>query len=608
MEEALRDSEGYFKALFDGARDAILIADAGTGIIEDANKEAESLFRYPREELIGAHFSKLHPPEKREMFTRYFEKHVKKGGHPPIQTLILTGDGRPLDADLSSTVINLANGRKVTYGVFRDITERLKAEEERRKVTAERAAIIESMGDGLVKLDMDGNITETNPALERMLGYERNELIGRNILSLLTGKVNGETLQKVMSFFSTAVEGKMPSPTEIPAHTKDGRPITISFSGSFIKDPSGEPIAMVATIREVTDIVRAREELRASQRRFSHFVEGIPEGVFVVDAEGRPAYANHAFQLLIGKSIQEIERGLDDMSLLETFGAYVSGTDQPYPAERDPLVRALSGEGSTTSDMEIRWPDKDVPVEVTGAPIYDENGDILYAVAIYRNIMERKKAEEKIRASLNEKELLLKEIHHRVKNNLQIIISLLNLQSQTLADPKVQEVLKDSQERIRAMALIHEKLYKSTDLATIEFSDYVRNLVDRLLRTYAMRPGAVSLKLELEDIRLGIDEAIPCGLIVNELVTNSLVHAFLGDREGKILVTLRPEGGNMGYLVVADDGVGLPEGLDFRHTTSLGLQVVCTLVDQLDGSIELDRSKGTEFRIRFQAISHMKRL
>ena len=168
--------------------------------------------------------------------------------------------------------------------------------------------------------------------------------------------------------------------------------------------------------------------------------------------------------------------------------------------------------------------------------------------------------------------------------------------------------LNESQERIRAMALIHEKLYKSTDLATIEVSDYVRNLVDRLLRTYATRPGAVSLKLELEDIRLGIDEAIPCGLIVNELVTNSLVHAFLGDRKGEIRVTLRPESGDKGYLVVADDGVGLPEGLDFRHTTSLGLQMVCTLVEQLDGSIELDRSKGTEFRIRFQANSHKKRL
>jgi len=218
-----------------------------------------------------------------------------------------------------------------------------------------------------------------------------------------------------------------------------------------------------------------------------------------------------------------------------------------------------------------------------------------------RRIEERTRAEEQVRASLAEKEVLLKEIHHRVKNNLQVISSLLNLQSDTVQDEESLEVLRESQNRIRSMAFVHENLYQSEDLARIDFGRYIRNLSSYLFSSYSVNPSLIRLRLDVADVYLGVDTVIPCGLIVNELISNSLKHAFPEGREGEIHVDLRMEDGQV-VLVVGDDGVGLPEGLNLQRTETLGLQLVDTLIGQLEGSIELDNSKGTTFRIVFEAI------
>ncbi|HWW73823.1 MAG TPA: histidine kinase dimerization/phosphoacceptor domain -containing protein, partial [Pyrinomonadaceae bacterium] len=219
---------------------------------------------------------------------------------------------------------------------------------------------------------------------------------------------------------------------------------------------------------------------------------------------------------------------------------------------------------------------------------------------ILRDITERKREEGKIKSSLREKEILLKEIHHRVKNNLQIISSLLNLQSTHIRDPRALEVFKEGQGRVRSMALIHEKLYQSDDLARVDFSEYISNLAAYLFRSYAMNAGGVRLGVEAEGVMLGVDTAIPCGLIVNELVSNSLKHAFPGGQGGSIKITLRPEGPERLKLCVSDDGVGLPPGFDVHDTPSLGLQLVNTLARQLGGAVEVGGGAGAEFNITFR--------
>ena len=217
---------------------------------------------------------------------------------------------------------------------------------------------------------------------------------------------------------------------------------------------------------------------------------------------------------------------------------------------------------------------------------------------LQREVLECDRVEQELRNSLQEKEVLLKEIHHRVKNNLQVISSLLNLQAGTIEDPDAVETLKESQSRIRSMAFVHESLYQSDNLSEVDLGRYIHVLTTHLFRTYKINTSLISLDIDAEDAGLSVDATIPCGLIINELISNSLKYAFPGGREGRIYVDLHSENGQL-TLIAGDDGVGFAEDVDFRNTESLGLQLVNTLVDQIDGTIELNGKEGTEFRITF---------
>ena len=214
-------------------------------------------------------------------------------------------------------------------------------------------------------------------------------------------------------------------------------------------------------------------------------------------------------------------------------------------------------------------------------------------------IGERQRTQEQIQATLEEREILLKEIHHRVKNNLQLIASLLSMQARRISDPATLEVFADSQSRVHSMALIHERLYKSESLAEIDFGVYVRALANDLLPSHAAHPESIRLDIDVVDIALDLDTAVPCGLIVNELVTNALKYAFPDGREGSIHIGFaHPE--SIFVLVVRDDGVGVPKDLDLQQTTSLGLRLVRILTEQLEGEISFNTNhQGTEVVITF---------
>ena len=209
---------------------------------------------------------------------------------------------------------------------------------------------------------------------------------------------------------------------------------------------------------------------------------------------------------------------------------------------------------------------------------------------------------EKIEKSLREKEVLLKEIHHRVKNNMQVISSLLRLQSRHVKDKEALELFNESRNRIYSMALIHESLYQAKDLTRIDFAGYVRRLTRDLFRTYSVGPNEIKLKMEIKDVFLNVNTGIPCGLIINELVTNSLKHAFPDGKNGEIQVGLYKRKKGEFTLNVRDNGTGFPEDFDFQNTESLGMQIVISLVEQLDGTIELDKGEGTSFTIGFREL------
>jgi PAS domain S-box-containing protein len=242
---------------------------------------------------------------------------------------------------------------------------------------------------------------------------------------------------------------------------------------------------------------------------------------------------------------------------------------------------------------------KRIHVSLTLSPVMDPSGHIMGASKIARDITAQKQAEESIRASLREKELLLKEVYHRVKNNLQIISSLLNLQSGLMTDPRAQEALLECTSRIQSMALLHEQLYLAKDLSQIDMGNYLRSMTAQITDSYLRTPGTISSRVDVpEGLSMSMDAAIPCGLIINELYSNCLKHAFCDGRNGSVLVQLHHERRRF-VLQVSDDGVGFPAHLDFRRTTTLGLQLVCTLTRQLKGEVEMKSDNGTLFAITF---------
>ncbi|MBC7185633.1 MAG: PAS domain S-box protein [Calditrichaeota bacterium] len=337
---------------------------------------------------------------------------------------------------------------------------------------------------------------------------------------------------------------------------------------------------------------RAKDQLRRTEERFRAIVEGTQAFLMNVDLRGRITYANEAAVRALGFTSQEELLG-------QRYLRFVHPDDRPrvaqaYKQQVLTRQRSLFLEFRTVDKHgQVRWFSFMTNPMIEGDEVVGQNG-------VAQDITARKMAEETLAASLREKEMLLKEIHHRVKNNMQVVCSLLNLQCDRVTSPEAAQALRDSQNRVKSMALIHEKLYRSASLSRIDFGEYLQSLVSGLVRSYATN-GRVGTELAVEKVELGVDQAIPCGLIVNELVSNALKHAFPEQQEGMIRVRFQREDGRC-LLAVADNGVGFPSALDFRATNSLGMQLVTTLVDQLEGEIQLLRDgPGTHFSISFPA-------
>ncbi len=299
------------------------------------------------------------------------------------------------------------------------------------------------------------------------------------------------------------------------------------------------------------------------------FLEAAPDALVVVDARGAITIVNGLTERMFGFSREELIGQSIEILVPDRSGRRKDGTQ--------------------------------FPVEISLAPLQTESG--LFVSAAIRDISERKLVEDKLRTSLQEKEVLLKEIHHRVKNNLQIVSSMLNLQMDQLEDERARSLFQESQSRVRSIAMFHETLYQSKDLAHVDMGEYVTNLGKGLFATWGVRPGTVGLEVDAEDVPLGVDAALACGLIVNELVTNSLKHAFPDGRRGTIAISLHANESGI-TLEVRDDGAGFPAHLDLQRPSSLGLRLVDILTRQVRGTLHLDRSHGTRFVICFPRGDH----
>lgn len=372
---------------------------------------------------------------------------------------------------------------------------------------------------------------------------------------------------------------------DLDARRKDGTKIPVEISLSPVW--SGDERLVMAAVRDVTERRLAERE----QGLLAAIVESSEDAIIGKSLDGRIETWNAGATRLYGYSLEEVLG--QPITLLTP------------PDRLDDVSRALKsvGRGETVASHETVQRRQDgslVDVSISHSPIRDRTGRVTGVSTIARDISARVQVERRLEASLAEKEVLLREIHHRVKNSLQVISSLLNLQGRRVAEAHARDLLVEAQTRVRSIALVHEKLYGSRDLGSIQFGDYLRALTSALSTTYGASARRIALRVEAADVRLPIEAAVPCGLLVNELVSNALKHAYPTGRTGSVEVALR-SGAAAGELclTVADDGVGFPEGLDYLRVSSLGMQLVCSLAKQLRGAIELDRGSGTRFSVRF---------
>lgn len=474
-------------------------------------------------------------------------------------------------------------------------TKRLKAEALLIKSEEKYRTILETIEEIYFEVDLAGNLIFFNKAMIRTFGRTRKELMGLNYREYTSPEEAKRLFSVFNDIFRTGLPGKI---KDLEVFDKSGAVRRIEGSAYLLRDSSGNPIGFRGILFDRTDQKQMEDDLKISEERYCTIIEEIEEGYYELDLKGNYTFVNDFQVRLLGYSRDEMI-GMN----------YRMITPPEKVKEGYEIYNRVYQTGGIIKKVNLIQIRKDgIPliVENSISPLRNRQGVIVGFRGISRDSTESKRAEEQILASLKEKEILLREIHHRVKNNLQVVQSLLNLQAGKMKDPLAIEAFRDSRDRIRAMALVHEKLYQSVNLAFIDMSDYLKNLGIRIFHSSQVYSDLVQFKVEARDIHLGVDMAVPVGLIVTELISNALKYAFHclkkegSGKEGKGELFLRFSQGEGNFiLIVADNGIGLPEEIDLSTTDSLGFQLVTALVEQLHGTIEVIREKGTAFRITF---------
>ena len=497
-------------------------------------------------------------------------------------------NGRPIVIHVTASRIYDCHGNVVgAIESMRDMTEQVRVKTALEESETKFRTIFEYSPVGIALGGMDGRMIDCNPKFCEIVGYSADEL--RNMY--FVDYTHPDDVRQDIKFIKDVREGLRKEFQIIKRYIrKDGTIVWVNLTASYIRDSGGIPRYSMGIAEDITEKRKIIETLKESESMFRTLMDTAACAILIIQ-DDRIEYVNPATEAMIGYSEEQMRgRMVTDIRLMINekmrnghAGHDIGSGGQSVDTNRYEL-KIICGDGQE------KWIDA-----TTG--VMDYRGRPALLVTAF-DITERKIAEDRIKASLAEKEVLLKEVHHRVKNNLQIISSLLSIQSDNIKDHHALEVLRDSQNRIRSIAFVHEKLYQSGDLSKINFVEYIEVITMHLFKTYGANPVRVRIRLDIDNVPLSMDTAVPCGLIINELVTNALKYAFPGERNGEIHITLKPGQDTM-TLKVSDNGVGLPESLDYKNTPSVGLQLVNMLTEQIGGDIELDRHCGTCFTITF---------
>ncbi|MCZ7401919.1 MAG: PAS domain S-box protein [Candidatus Methanoperedens sp.] len=602
-EYSLKLSEKKYRDLFDNANDAICIVDTDLKFT-DINTKTLELTGYSKEEILKMSIFDLIPREQVPRSNEEFKKLREKGHYEKFIGKLVTKSGSMIDVEVNSSAIIEDNRIIGSMDILRDITVRKLAEDALRESEGQLKRAHRAAHLGNWEWDLITN--ELYWAEENYIIHGIDPQKVKPSYEAFIQVVDPAEQEFVNKAVADALAGKRSFDIDYTVSRPDnGEKCVINSKADVIVDSAGKAVKMVGTVQDITERKQAEATIREREERLHQAVRVSQIGIFDHDHLTDSIYWSPEQRHIYGF-------GHEEPITLSAFFKHLYPEDSERIAEAVRRAHDPAGDGSF--DVEHRIVDRNGSihwVSTRSRTHFEGEGSLrrpVRTVGAVADITERKSAEEKIETSLKEKEILLREIHHRVKNNMQIISSLLGLASGSIKDKKYADMFHESQNRITSMSLIHEKLYRSRDLAKIDLKEYIRDLANAIFQSCGVKNGMIVLNINIENVHLGVDHSIPLGLIVNELITNSLKYAFPGERKAEIKVSLHLIDENTFELIISDNGVGIPYNVDFRKTESLGLRLVTLLVEnQLKGKIDLDRSKGTEFNIKFQGNNNGKK-
>ena len=581
-EEKLRESEEKFRTAFMISPDSINISRLEDGMYVSINQGFIQLTGYSESDVIGKTSLDIHIWDNPGDRQRLVEGLKKDGFVRNLEARFLRKDGSITYGLISAAVIDLG-GIPHIFSITRDINELKHTEAALRENEEKFRRLFETSRDFLYITSMDGRIIEVNKAASVMSGYSIEELKRINITEIYLDPHERGMIVKEISQWGY-VEN-----FEIKGKRKDGVVIDALVTSTIIRDGDGNVIGFQGSIKNITERKQMDEALKQSEAKYRRMVQTANEGVIVLDTSTQMTLVNQQMADMLGYTIEELlgrklesllfEEDLSDHQAQMTLGA------QGQNAVYERCFRRKDGSRLWTL--------------ISATSTTDAEGNFDGAFSMITDITERKRAEAKIHAALEEKETLLREVHHRVKNNLQVIIALIKMQARSIQDAGTTQFLKALEGQAHTMALVYEQLYQSKNLAQVNMAQYLGQLTANVLDTYGRR-DAIQLHLDAS-LALDVAQATPCGLIVNELFSNILKYAFPPGFEEipTVNITLRQDGETY-YLTVSDNGVGFPPGYDWRASQSMGLRLINLWVThQLGGTLTINGKPGTTFAIVF---------
>jgi PAS domain S-box-containing protein len=640
--DTIKENEEKFSIVFNKAPLPVSLGRLRDGLLVDVNEAWTETFGFDRSQAIGRTPEELGISTNREERARVYADLQEKGS---ISNLELTG----YRTHANPSAVILANLEVLEFGrenyVFasaQDITDRKRAEEALAASERKYRELVETANSIIIRWDNQGIIRFINDFGLRFFGYSAGELVNRHVMTLMP-KVetsSGRDLDVLVKDILNHPEKHTYVPNE--NITRDGRIVWVAWTNKAILDEQGNVLEILAIGNDITTLKETEKALQNSNTRLELLttigqrllraedpqliVEDLCRLVmahidcqfffnYLVDIPGRRMQLNACAGISAEEadSIRQLDFGVAVCGCVARDGErMIAENIRSSHDPRTELARSFGAQAYCCHPMKVqdeligtlsfgtrtrkRFSSDEVELMKT---VTDQVAVAMQRLLANRALLE---SEDRIRASLAEKEVLLKEIHHRVKNNMQIISSLVDLQADEVRDAAMRTVFQDVVFRVRSMAMVHEKLYQSSDLARVEFADYTQTLLGYLWRAQGATVSGLRLVLDLEPVLLPVNAAVPCGLILNELFCNALKHAFNGREKGKVTVSLREDVEGPVRLCVRDNGIGMPPELDLEKARTLGLRLVYMLARQLHAAVEVTGDEGTQFTITFERL------